>query len=60
MFVKIEICLFKKIGKTQKLFRLIKVKLSISVLAWVSTKLAVVGGFWKNLSAALYLQLKSY
>lgn len=37
-----RICLSKEIGETQKSFRLVKTKLSIFVLASVSTKSAAI------------------
>lgn len=39
------ICLFKKIGETQRLFNSVTMKSSIPVLASASAKLAVVGSF---------------
>lgn len=37
--------LAREIVETWKLFSLVKIKLSISILAFVFAKLAVVGGF---------------
>lgn len=50
-----RICLSKKIGETQKSFRLVKTKLSIFVLASVSTKSAAIEDLQESSSAALCL-----
>lgn len=57
---RIGIGLSKEIDKTQKLFSLVRIKSFIFVLAFISAKLAIVGGFRKIISAILYLQLRTY
>lgn len=55
-----RICLSREIDKTQKLFSLVKTKLSISVLTSISAKSAAIEDLQENLLAALYLQTKTY
>lgn len=48
------ISLSKKICETWRLFILIRIKLYISLLAFASAKLAILGGLQESSSAALY------